>query len=900
MSSPAEITVVIPCFNDGYFLTGSLMSAVSQTLPPIEIIVVNDGSTDPQTLKILRDLKKPGVTIIDQNNRGLAGARNTGMHNAKGRYVYFLDADDLIVPQCLEKLSGLLEKHESAIAAVSSIQLFGGPKHGMLWGQACNPYVIRIQNQWGAGIMLRNEAVRKYDLWYDESMRSGYEDWELNIRLARTGEQILFCQDALYHYRIRKKSLLSTSRKRHVEVVRYIQAKHSDLYAFDSLLKVKRTHAVALLVSCNDEETTELETWLGSQTFGDWAFDKGSTPQECRYRLFHASLEALWRLPPEALECALIALERYGRARRCVVAVRKGCSSLFANPTQSIDPKAHRYPVALVTREDETRVRADPEKLISECDLLIEFIDQRPSSSACWEPSLVRASANSVMGGSGGPESVRKALRSAGREILGDDFQHRCIELYDRFYYSVLCSNKAFTVRSKIKTVLGAKAEHFVASLFYGVFLTNPPHQGDSGSIRNYGLFSEKIAPFFSRPADQKIHILVATAWLVEGGVEQIIFELCRLLDRSRFRVTIVTTLPSGHSWDGLARKTGALVYHLADFLKPADMTRGLLHLMLNHHVDCMFIINSEAAYRAAKTIKRVVPWLPIIDRIEAPDPGGGYPMISAKLGREFIDLRTVSHMKLAELIHQKYRLAKDSVRVIYIGANAARMEKITSNPRGRLQDLCGVSLETPVVLFVGRFANQKRPEVFVRCVAKVFELDPNCKAHFAMVGDGPLMNSVKHLISEYRLGDRLHLLGTHLNAAELLADARILMMPSSYEGIALVSYEAMALGVPQIFANVGGQNELITPETGILIENGSGEETRYAQACLDLLSASSRWKQMAESGKKRMRLHFSAKTAVNEYGEIFERLAASSRKQANQTPHLDPPHVQPLYLSTV
>jgi glycosyltransferase involved in cell wall biosynthesis len=900
MSSRAEITVVIPCFNDGYFLAASLMSAASQTLPPIEIIVVNDGSTDPRTLKILHDLKKPGVTIIDQDNRGLAGARNTGMHNAKGKYIYFLDADDLIVPQCLEKLSGLLEKQESAIAAVSSIQLFGGPKHGMLWGQACNPYVIRIQNQWGAGIMLRNEAVRKYDLWYDESMLSGYEDWELNIRLARTGKQILFWPDALYRYRIRKKSLLSRSRKRHVEVVRYIQAKHSDLYAYDSLLKAKRTHAVALLVSCNDEETTDLETWLESQTFGDWALDKDSPPQECRYRLFYANLHALSRLPPEALECTLIALERYGRSRHCVVAVRKDCSSLFANPTQSIDPKAHRYPVALVTREDENKVRADPKKLIGECDLLIEFIDQRLASGECWEPSLVRASANSVMGGYGGPESVRKALRSAGREILGDGFQHRCIELYDRFYYTVLSSNEAFAVRSKIKTALGAKAEHFVASLFYGLFLAKPPHEGDSAALGNNGLVSEKIAPLFSRPADPRIHILIATAWLVEGGVEQIIFDLCRLLDQSRFRVTIVTTLPSAHSWDGQARKTGASVYHFADFLKPADMTKGLLHLLLNHHVDCMFIMNSEAAYRAAKTIKRIVPWLPIVDRIEAPDPGGGYPMISAKLGRQLIDLRTVSHVKLAQLMYQKYGLSQDSVRVIYIGTNRARIEEMARNRRGLLHAMCNVSAETPVVLFVGRFANQKRPDVFVRSVAKVFELDPSCRAHFAMVGDGHLTGSVKTTIREHGLGECLHLLGAHPNAVELLADATILMMPSAYEGVALVSYEAMVLGVPQIFANVGGQDELITPETGILINNGLGEETRYAQACVDLLSDPSRREQMAKAGRRRMAMHFSAENAAKEYTEIFERFAALSRKRANEFPHLRPPHIDALHMTIV
>jgi glycosyltransferase involved in cell wall biosynthesis len=895
MSSLADITVVIPCFNDGHFLAASLASVASQTLQPIEIIVVNDGSTDPRTLRILRDLKQPGVTVIDQDNRGLAGARNTGMRNAKGRYIHFLDADDLIVPQCLEKLSGILERHESAIAAVSSIQLFGGPKHGKLWGRACNPYVIRIQNQWGAGMMLRNEAVRKYDLWYDESMRSGYEDWELNIRLARTGKQIFFWPDALYRYRIRKKSLLSISRKRHVEVVRYIQAKHSDLYTYDSLLKAKRAHAVALLVSCKDKETANLENWLGNQTFSDWALDKDSTLQECRYRLFYASLNALWRLPPEALECTLIALERYGQARHCVIAVRKDCSSLFANSAQSVDIKADRYPVALVTREDETRVRTAPERLMSECDLLIEFIDQRPSSGEGWEPSLVRASPNSVMVGYGGPESVRKALRSAGRDILGDGFQHQCIELYDRFYYTVLRSNEAFAVRRKVKTVLGAKAEHFVASLFYGFFLANPPNEGDSASTGNYSLFSGKTAPFFAQPPDQRIHILIATNWLIEGGVEQIIFELCRLLDPSRFRLTIVTTRSSHHSWDSLARKIGVPVYHFADFLRPAEMVKGFLHFVFNHHVDCMFIMNSEVAYRAAKTLKHRAPWLPIVDRVEAPDPGGGYPMISAKVGREFIDLRTVSHKKLAAYMGKKYRL-QNSPRVIYIGMNLNRISEVSGHQSGLLHEACKVSPETPVILFLGRLAHQKRPDVFVQSAVKILEMDPDCKAHFAMVGDGHLYNSVKAMILAHGLADRIHLLGAHPNALQLLADATLLLMPSAYEGVALVSYEAMALGIPQIFANVGGQGELITPATGILIENGPGEEARYAHACLDLLSDPDRRASMTAAGKKRIRSDFTAENAAKQYAEIFEELAAMSRKRASEIPHLEPPHMDPLH----
>jgi glycosyltransferase involved in cell wall biosynthesis len=503
------------------------------------------------------------------------------------------------------------------------------------------------------------------------------------------------------------------------------------------------------------------------------------------------------------------------------------------------------------------------------------------------------------MTGFRGPESIRKDLRSVGSRVLGENFQRECIQLYDRIYYRMLCSDEAFTVRRKIKTALGAKAEHVVSSLFYGLFLANPPIE-DGNSIGNHGFPSEKIAPLFASPTDDRIHILIATAWLIEGGVEQIIFDLCRLLDASRFRITIVTTLSSSHSWDAVARKTAASVYHLADFLKPADMVKGILHIIFNHHVDCIYIMNSEAAYRAAKVIKRFAPWLPIIDRIEAPDPGGGYPTISAKVGREFIDLRTVSHVKLAQLMYQKYGLSQDSVRVIYIGTNRARIEEISRNRRGLLHNMCNVSAETPVVLFVGRFANQKRPEVYVRSVAKVFELDPSCRAHFAMVGDGHLMGSVKTTIMKHGLSDRLHLLGAHPNAAELLADATILMMPSAYEGVALVSYEAMALGVPQVFADVGGQDELITPETGILIDNGLGEETRYAQACVDLLSDPSRMEQMAKAGGRRIAMHFSAEKAAKEYAGIFERFAALSRKQANEIPHLKPPHIDPLHMTSV
>jgi glycosyltransferase involved in cell wall biosynthesis len=163
------------------------------------------------------------------------------------------------------------------------------------------------------------------------------------------------------------------------------------------------------------------------------------------------------------------------------------------------------------------------------------------------------------------------------------------------------------------------------------------------------------------------------------------------------------------------------------------------------------------------------------------------------------------------------------------------------------------------------------------------------------MIGDGASRSAVEQLVAEAGLNERIHLLGPRTNAIDLLADSTILMMPSAYEGLALVSYEAMALGVPQIFADVGGQSELITPETGILINNGPGEETRYAEACLRLLSDTDRQARMAAAGKKKIRARFTAESTASQYADTFEELAELSQKRASEIPHLRPPHINPL-----
>lgn len=98
------VTVVVPCFNQGRYLAEAVSSARLAYEGPLEVIVVDDGSTDPKTERWLREAQAMGdyVRIIRQKNRGLSGARNAGLHAAHGDYVQFLDTDDLIIPGKLD------------------------------------------------------------------------------------------------------------------------------------------------------------------------------------------------------------------------------------------------------------------------------------------------------------------------------------------------------------------------------------------------------------------------------------------------------------------------------------------------------------------------------------------------------------------------------------------------------------------------------------------------------------------------------------------------------------------------------------------------------------------------------------------------------------------------------
>jgi len=882
MNRPPSISVVIPCFNYGRFLSECLASVRAQTVAPVETLIVDDGSTDPATLEILARLSIHSVRVVRQENRGLAGARNTGVRQAIGAYVYFLDPDDLLFPDCLERLSALLDSNPDAVAACSGVREFGGKRDGTDWLAAYHPYTILVRNLWAAGIMLRRDAVIARSLWYDETMRHGYEDWEFNIRLTRAGLPIEVFAGPLYHYRIHATSMLNSSRTRHAEIVGYIRAKHQDVYQAEALLDLKKRRAPAVGLAASGADESRVAAWAEGQTFQDWTLASESFPT-AEYHLLHDGVAALERLPPEALETAVMALES-SRLAACTLSVALDIS------TESVGSSwrtGRCQPVALLFRNRAVTGAPSVRDLLAGSACILRFTDRAPEAPSQWEPLQLSAAARPW--NLRDPVALRKRLSAAGERVLGVKLKSYGVRLYDRIYYKVLHSENASALRENLRKTIGAGAEHALAKAVYGLFLAAPSET--NGDERHFSPGTD-AAPLFLRPEDKKIKVLIATAWLHQGGVEQEILDLLRHLDRSRFTVTIATTKRSAHPWENLAREAGAVVYHLADSLELRAIPRALAHLILNHRIDILHIVHSRETYEALGVIKHLCPYIAVSDRNVT--LGNDFAKLSAQIGADHIDQRTVGYQALARSMAEKYGLDLAAISVVYAGTDLARSAAAASRPH-RLRALCGIAPETPVVLFLGRLDTEKRPQVFIRAAAEMLKLRPDCPAHFVMAGDGELRGRVEDLARRLGLADRVHLLGFRLDGLELLSDSTLLVIPSAYEGLALVSFEAMALGIPQVSADVGGQSELVTPETGILVRNGLGETARYARAALELLDDPEWRARMAAAGKRRIEYGFTVDAAAAAYSGLFEALARLSRDRAARTVYLKPPHIDPL-----
>ena len=227
------VSVIIPCYNSGIFIEQAINSVKNQTYNNIEIIVINDGSTDQYTLNYFKNVKN--VILINQKNKGLSNARNVGIKKAKGKYILPLDADDWIRKDAIQLMVKALNQFNCEFV-FSDIALEGEKKG--IHKKKYNFFEQLFINHLPYLILIKKKTLIKMG-GYDEKMKHGYEDWELNIRLGKNNYFPININQPLFHYRVSNSGMLnSISKNLHAQIFQYIKSKHYELYKLKSILKI--------------------------------------------------------------------------------------------------------------------------------------------------------------------------------------------------------------------------------------------------------------------------------------------------------------------------------------------------------------------------------------------------------------------------------------------------------------------------------------------------------------------------------------------------------------------------------------------------------------------------------------------------------------------------------------
>lgn len=202
-----KVSVIMPCFNDGEYIEASIKSVLGQTFKGIELIIINDGSTDPKTIEILKRISNPQIKILNTENFGPSAARNFGIKHAVGNYILPLDADDKIHPEYIAKCVEQLDNNSNVGIVYCFAELFG--EQSGRWDLPEYSFESMLLDN----VIFVTSMFRKKD-WEDiggfnQNLIHGMEDYDFWLSILEKEREVVQLKEVYFYYRIKNISRTS-------------------------------------------------------------------------------------------------------------------------------------------------------------------------------------------------------------------------------------------------------------------------------------------------------------------------------------------------------------------------------------------------------------------------------------------------------------------------------------------------------------------------------------------------------------------------------------------------------------------------------------------------------------------------------------------------------------------
>lgn len=209
-----QISVIVPVYNVGLYLSQCLDSILGQSLEDFEVLCINDGSTD-NCGAILTDYaaKDSRVKVFTQENRGLSSARNVGLQHAEGEYIAFVDSDDFVHPEFLKTMLNAVLKTGSDVACCGFCKIYGDDVLPPEVSADCKVYDDALS------VLLQRKNIVQFTVWNklykhelikDFRFAEGisFEDWVFNCCVFVNVKKLVWVNSKMYGYRISANSIM--------------------------------------------------------------------------------------------------------------------------------------------------------------------------------------------------------------------------------------------------------------------------------------------------------------------------------------------------------------------------------------------------------------------------------------------------------------------------------------------------------------------------------------------------------------------------------------------------------------------------------------------------------------------------------------------------------------------
>ena len=396
-----------------------------------------------------------------------------------------------------------------------------------------------------------------------------------------------------------------------------------------------------------------------------------------------------------------------------------------------------------------------------------------------------------------------------------------------------------------------------------------------------------KSIPSVKRSENNKINLLMIIPWMVMGGADQFNFDLISRLDKSKYNITIISTEPAVNTYRQ-AFEDYATVYDLSTFLDQKYWVAFINYIIEKNNINIILNTNSEFGYGMLPYLKAKHQNIPIIDYVHMEEwynRNGGYSRDSSGVA-SVLDKTLVCNENSRKILIDHFGRNEKEVETVYIGVDEKKFDP-SKYDRDKLKEKYNLPKDKYIMSFICRISEQKRPMLLLEVIKKLKETRDDFVV--LIIGDGNLLNKMKSTAKKYNLLNNMIFMGRTNKTDEIYDVSDLTINCSIKEGLALTAYESLAMGVPVVSSDVGGQKELIDENTGVIVPcmqeeedifdfNYSEEEVQnYVDAINKILANLKKYKQNC---RKKILNGFTIDQMVIRMSNILENIANKPNKQ--------------------